>query len=324
MATIQTGRFVLAESADTVVGRQVNAGPETRAALDQWAADKQLSSGGGGGGGTVAATPGTIIGVKPNTDGTWPTITRPEGAIIWWLRALTPDTNAPLPKATNGYVAGDMIDPPADPTKGEFLPYTGVVFSDSFTNTGSSDVGIKGRTADNYNGGRETVIWDYAAASDAVSYVKANVVTGDYTDIAGSGYIWPATPIPVNAKRRISFNLNASNASHAGIICLRGVNLGQNQVGLTFSCSDTGAITWRIRSRYPNTLFPEVTLGTVTQPNWSKVIIDQDGDRISIWHGATNLTGTIPTAGMQQPPLFGIGATQYGTVHLNNLSYELM
>ena len=317
-------RFVLSEGIDNVVSRQVSSGPETRAALNQFMAETGVA---GGGGGSIAQLPTGILQTHaPHTDGTWPTLERAAGARVWWLRALDANTKAPIPTAANGYVAGDMIDPPADRTKGEFMPFTGVVFSDSFSNTTSGELSIKGRTADNYAGGNPdmSVLWDYGPASDAVSYVKALVDPADYTNIAASGYIWPTSPIPVDVRRRISFDLRALNNNHGGIIGIRGDNLGANQVGVTFGCSPEGVVTWRIRSRYPATNFGEVTLGSLTPADWARVVITQDGPSITVKHGDTTFTGAIPAAGMAYKPLFGIGATQYGTVHLRNLVYEAL
>ena len=51
--------------------------------------------------------------VKPNQDGTWPTITRGTGtpATLMWLRSLDGSTVAPMPSAAVGYLPGDIVFP---------------------------------------------------------------------------------------------------------------------------------------------------------------------------------------------------------------------
>ena len=320
MATIMTGRFVLADGVDTVVARQVNAGSETRAALTQWATDNNI--GANTGGGAVTLPTGILQTVEANTDGTWPAITRADGARILWMRGIDATTNAPLPTTANGYARGDIVAPAPDPSKGEFFPFTGMVFSDEFTNPAGTVSALAGRKADNFAGGGYTVTWDAGKGPDALTWSKTDLGQYGYADLASSGYIWPVNPLPYTTSRRITLDLNIGPQMPGLVIGLHGDNLAQNQVGVCAVSDDAGVTTWSIQSRYPDTLFSTVTLGTLTATAWSAASVTQTGSQITVRHGGQTFTGTIPAAGMAYKPLFGLGAAQYNGAQFNSLRYE--
>ena len=315
-----TGRFILADGADTVIARQLTGGSETRAALDQWAKNANLGSGDGGGGGTATLPTGVLQTIEVNPDGTWPTFTRADGVRILWLRAITPTENAPIPTETDGYQPGDLISPAANPNAGEFLQSTGMVFSDSFATTATEIVSVAGRTSDQFAGGFVPVTWDYAVAPGGGTFPSVNVYPDDYLHFSDFGFTWPRNPIPLSADRSIEFDIYRKAQQPRLIIGLHGDNLASNLTCVTVMTDDNGVSTWAIEGKFRSTT-TRVTMGTLTAAPWAHAIVTQRGSSITVTHDGRIFTGTLPTAATQLPLLAGFGADAYGQVDIRNLTY---
>lgn len=57
--------------------------------------------------------------IKPNTDGSWPTVTRDPsrpGTLMWWRHIGDTGQLAPMPAQTDGYIPGDLVAPGPDTT----------------------------------------------------------------------------------------------------------------------------------------------------------------------------------------------------------------
>ena len=259
--------------------------------------------------------------IKPNRDGTWPTITRDANnpGTLMWLRHLDATTLAPIPAAANGYLPTDLLFP-GEGTGGAVVVPKGVFASDSLTS--ASIVQAQDYTGDAYAGG-QPITWAVDKSRGAGNLVDRRARIGttglDVYDGVFAYTTWPA--MPTSGALRSTFTISTLAARNWFAYDLRGPSIGSTQAVRLYmdSSTDGASIAYKIEGGGMST-----PLGSVPfTPGQTVVQIDDDGaTQIKVTVGSTVLgTATVPT-GRGNYAAFYAGAYSYFVV--KNLKIEVV
>lgn len=281
----------------------------------------------GGGGGTATLPTGLPIIVRPNAQGDWDPITnRIPGAWYWWQRAITATTNAPIPTFTQGYTVGDMVSPPPDVTKGESLPYLGIVWSDSMATPSSGN--LAGRTTNNYAGGTEPHQWGVTSGS-GVAFPRTRQMSDLGLECADTGTAYIQSP-PVNiaGDYRVGWNVNARTTSFAGGLVLTGTSRTSRITVLwvrgTTAEAHTSQVEVSIKHMEPENWATSTSLGTVTAAQWAPITVTRRGLNVEVGFAGQTWNHTLTGEPASHPRQLAFTAGPWGTFSAKNVFFEAL
>ena len=259
--------------------------------------------------------PSREVFIKPNTDGSWPIITRDANnpGTLMWLRHLDATTLAPIPAAANGYLPTDLLFP-GEGTGGAVAVPKGVFASDSLTS--ASIVQAQDYTGDAYAGG-QPITWAVDKSRGAGNLVDRRARIGTTgLDVYDGTYVYSSYPaMPTGCALRTSLTIATLAPKNGFAIDLRGPSYGSGQVvKMSVSASTDGAsISCSINGPGMSAAVP---LGSVAfTPGSTDIVIEDDGaSKITVTAGATQF----------QPVTVPAGRGNYAALYAGPYSYFIV
>ena len=282
-----------------------------------------VEAGGAGSGGGVQ--PGTIVSAAPSSAGVW-SLTKAQadslhtaGARIMWLRAKPDGTNADIPNAGVGYVAGDLVYPVL---AGETLSSApGILFSDSMQTT--STVDLNGKFTDKYAGGG-----DYTWAADRTTHPansRARIQPGTGLELYYDAVAYISAPALPAGNYSVSFTMPRLTAGNNGGVVVRGQSWRANRlmIGFKRNAGDTTKMDIRLEDSSTGTT-STAQLGTVTFTADMEITVEVVGDVVNVKAAGQTFSTTLSTAAKALPQRFGLWAELYSSLEAEYVRYEVL
>lgn len=280
--------------------------------------------------GGVSASPvaGVPITVEPNQEGTWDGVVtdRLDGYRYWWLRALSSTDNAPIPSFSQGYEMGDFVSPPPDASKGEALPFLGIVWSDSMATSGSGS--LAGRVTNNYAGGVGPHQWGSTQGA-GTAFPRVRQMSDIGLECADTGVAFiQSPPVNITGDHSVTWNTNARTTSFAGGLVLTGTSNSTRVTCLwvrgTTENASTAQVEVSIRHMEPEAWAAPTMLGTVTTPQWTPIKITRRGAVVTVEFAGQTWTHTLIGEAATNPRQLAFIAGPWGTFSAKNIIFEAL
>lgn len=284
--------------------------------------ESAVAAGAGSGGGVH---PGTIVSAAPSSTGVW-SLTKAQadalhtaGARIMWLRAKPDGTNADIPTAGVGYVAGDLVYPVL---AGETLsPAPGILFSDSMQT--ASTVDLNGKFTDKYAGGG-----DYTWAADMTTHPansRARIQPGTGLELYYNAVAYISAPALPASNYSVSFTMPRLTAGLNGGVVVRGQSWRANRLVIGFNRNAGDATKMDIRCDDSSTgATSTAQLGTVTFTADMEITVKVVGDVVNVEAAGQTFSPTLSTAAKALPQRFGLWAEMYSSLEAELVRYEVL
>lgn len=257
--------------------------------------------------------------IKPNKDGSWPTIQRGAGApaTLMWLRSLDGSTLAPMPTAAVGYLPGDLVFP-ADPAGG--APAKGVYASDTLMSATIAQA--QDYTGETHAGG-QPITWavDKTRGAGNLTDRRARIGAAGL-DVYDGTYVYstyPAMPTGETALRS-TFTIAVLAARNEFAYEVRGVTPGAAGAARVWFRGGTDGTTVTVAVESGGST---VDLGSVPFTAGTKVVIDDDGvSQVRVTVGANTVaTGNVSGA---RGPYVAFYAGPYSYFTVKNFTVEVV
>lgn len=259
--------------------------------------------------------------IKPNTDGSWPTVTRDPSrpGTLMWLRPLDATTLAPVPTAAVGYLPTDLLFP-GETTSGAVTVPKGMFASDSFTT--STVAQAQDYTGDAFAGG-QPITWavDKSRGSGNLADRRARVGTTGL-DVYDGVYVYSTYPnMPTNCALRTTFTISSLTANNSMRYDIRGgtyATAGAAKLSLEAS-ADGATVTAKMYMSGSSATIGSAPLA----PGTTTVVIEDDGNtQIKVTVGGVTFAAVTVPAGRGNFAAFS--AWPYTNFVVKNFTIEVI